>query len=106
MQHAFGLKIPQRLEEVCDPARLALIVYDMQVGILPQLPSPGAVIERVTEVLDAAREGGYRVFFCRHMSLPNELAGSPSSAPPWPGSGWTTCAKCGRHSCGTRPGFS
>jgi len=75
MQHAFGLKIPQRLEEVCDPARLALIVYDMQVGILPQLPSPGAVIERVTEVLDAAREGGYRVFFCRHMSLPNELAG-------------------------------
>jgi len=75
MQRAFGLSIPQRLEEVCDPTRLALLVYDMQVGILRQLPSPAAIIERVTEVLDAARQGGYRVFFSRHMSLPNELAG-------------------------------
>jgi len=33
MQHAFGREIPQTLDDVCDPARLALIVYDMQVGI-------------------------------------------------------------------------
>jgi biuret amidohydrolase len=76
MQHAFGLSIPQRLEEVCDPARLALLVYDMQVGVLHQLPSPAPIIERVTEVLDAARAGGYRIVFSRHMSLPNELAGA------------------------------
>jgi nicotinamidase-related amidase len=75
MQHAFGLSIPQRLEEVCDQSRLALLVYDMQVGVLRQLPSPAELIERVREVLDAAREGGYRVVFTRHMSLPNELAG-------------------------------
>jgi biuret amidohydrolase len=75
MQRAFGLSIPERLEEVCDPTRLALLVYDMQVGILRQLPSPAGIIERVTEVLDAARQGGYRVFFSRYMSLPNELAG-------------------------------
>ena len=37
VQHAFGLTIPQTLEEVCDPARTALIVYDMQVGIVSQL---------------------------------------------------------------------
>ncbi|HET7239643.1 MAG TPA: isochorismatase family cysteine hydrolase, partial [Gemmatimonadales bacterium] len=57
------------------PSRLALLVYDMQVGVLRQLPSPAELIERVREVLDAAREGGYRVVFTRHMSLPNELAG-------------------------------
>jgi nicotinamidase-related amidase len=75
MQHAFGLDIPHRLEEVCDPRRLALLVYDMQVGVLRQLPSPADILGRVAEVLDAARQGGYRVCFTRHMSLPNELAG-------------------------------
>jgi nicotinamidase-related amidase len=76
VQHAFGLSIPQRLEEVCDPSRLALLVYDMQVGVLRQLPSSGAIIAKVSEVLEAARQGGYRVCFTRHMSLPNELAGT------------------------------
>jgi len=75
VQHAFGLSIPQQLEEVCDPTRLALLVYDMQVGIMRQLPSPAPIVEKVTEVLDAARQGGYRIFFSRHLSLPNELAG-------------------------------
>ena len=75
MQRAFGLNIPQSLEEVCDPSRMALLVYDMQVGVMRQLPSPTEITERVVAVLDAARDGGYRVFFSRHMSLPNELAG-------------------------------
>src|SRR5262245_63217565 len=75
MQHAFGLSIPQRLEEVCDPSRLVLLVYDMQVGVLRQLPDPAGIVGRVAEVLEAARQGGYRVCFTRHMSLPNELAG-------------------------------
>ena len=34
MKDIFGLSIPQTLDEVCDPQRLALLVYDMQVGIL------------------------------------------------------------------------
>ena len=34
MQRAFGLDIPQTLDDVCDPTRLALVVYDMQVGIV------------------------------------------------------------------------
>ena len=75
MQHAFGLSIPQTLEEVCHPARLALLVYDMQVGILQQLSRPAVIIEQVASVLAAAREGGYRIFFSRYLSLPNELAG-------------------------------
>jgi len=75
MENAYGLEIPSILEEVCDPRRLALLVYDMQVGILNQLPDPGPVVARVRAVLDAARAGGYRVFFSRHLSLPKEAAG-------------------------------
>lgn len=37
MQRVFGLEIPQTLEEVCDPASLALIVYDMRGGIVQQV---------------------------------------------------------------------
>jgi biuret amidohydrolase len=75
MERAYGLEIPQTLEEVCDPRRLALIVYDMQVGVLNQVDRAAELIERVGEVLEAARQGGYRVLFMRHMSLPRELMG-------------------------------
>jgi hypothetical protein len=34
MRRIQGLDILQTLEDVCDPQRMALIVYDMQVGIL------------------------------------------------------------------------
>ena len=37
MQRAFDLDIPQALSDVCDPGCLALIVYDMQVGIAKQI---------------------------------------------------------------------
>ena len=75
MQRAFGLEIPRTLEEVCEPRRMALLVYDMQVGIFDQAPGLRQVIPRVAEVLAAAREAKVRTFFCRHMSLPKELAG-------------------------------
>ncbi len=76
MQRAFGLDIPQRLEEICDPARLALIVYDMQVGIVKQIENGQQITDKVLEVLDAARKAGIRVLFTRHMSLPRELVGA------------------------------
>ena len=75
MERAFGLDIPLTLADVCHPQRTALIVYDMQVGIVSQIADGQRVVERVRGVLQAAREGGYRVFFTRHMSLPNEVAG-------------------------------
>ena len=76
MQRAFGLEIPQTLDDVCDPARLALIVYDMQAGIVSQVKNGREITERVVQVLGAAREAGVRVIFTRHMSLPKELMGS------------------------------
>jgi len=75
MQRAFGLSIPQTLEDVCDPTRLALVVYDMQVGIVNQIRNGPEITARVLQVLEAARAARIRVFFTRHMSLPKELAG-------------------------------
>jgi len=75
MQRAFGLNIPQTLDDVCDPTRLALVVYDMQVGIVKQIENGQQITDRVLRVLEAARKAGIRVFFTRHMSLPEELMG-------------------------------
>jgi len=75
MQHVFGLDIPQTLDEVCDPARLALIVYDMQVGIVNQIENGRQLTQNVVQILDAARAARIRVIFTRHMSLPKELMG-------------------------------
>jgi nicotinamidase-related amidase len=77
VEHAFGLNIPRTLEEVCDPQHMALLVYDMQIGIFSQLPkAKGEEIKaQVVKVLQAAREAGVRIFFCRHLSLPVEAAG-------------------------------
>jgi nicotinamidase-related amidase len=75
MERAYGLEIPQTLEEVCDPSRMALVVYDMQVGVLGQIEQAADVTDKVLDVVDAARQGGYRVLFLRHMSLPKELMG-------------------------------
>jgi hypothetical protein len=75
MEKAYGLEIPQSLDEVCDPTRLALIIYDMQVGILRQLRDGSELVDKVLSVLGAARTAGVRVIFMRPMSLPNELAG-------------------------------
>jgi biuret amidohydrolase len=75
MKSAYGLSIPQTLEEVCDPRRTALLVYDMQVGILSQLKNGDEVTRQVLKVLTAARNARVRVFFSRHLSLPKELMG-------------------------------
>jgi nicotinamidase-related amidase len=75
MKKAYGLNIPQTLEEVCDPQRVALLVYDMQIGILGQIKNPEQITLQVLKVLIAARKAKVRVFFSRHLSLPKELMG-------------------------------
>jgi nicotinamidase-related amidase len=76
MKRIRGLDIPQSPEEICDPQRLALVVYDMQIGILKQIKNPEAIVAKVLRVLEAARGAGVRIFFMRHMSLPKELMGA------------------------------
>ena len=69
------LDVPTSLAEVCRPEKLALLVYDMQVGILGQIPHRERVIDKVREVLDSARAAGVRTYFTRHITLPVELMG-------------------------------
>jgi nicotinamidase-related amidase len=97
MKRAFGLDIPQTLEDICNPTRLALVVYDMQIGIVKQIENGQQITDKVVQVLEAARKAGVRVFFTRHMSLPKELMGvsqfrmamawqrvkSPNEVNPW-----------------------
>ena len=75
MKQAYGLAIPESLREAVDPATTALIVYDMQVGILRQVQQGAAVLERVLRVLALARAANLRIYFTRHLSLPKKLAG-------------------------------
>lgn len=76
MRKAFGLSIPQTLEDVCDKKRLALIVYDMQIGIVKQVNNGRQITEKVRQILEVARAAGIRTLFTRHMSLPKELMGT------------------------------
>jgi nicotinamidase-related amidase len=76
VKRAANIDIPETLKEACDPDRLALVVYDMQVGILKQIKNPEAIVGRIAKVLAAARGAGVRVLFMRHMSLPKELMGA------------------------------
>jgi biuret amidohydrolase len=71
-----GIEIPRTLEELTDPRYCALIVYDMQLGIVRQIPDGAQVTAAVKRLLDAARQAGMRIFFTRHLSLPRELMGA------------------------------
>ena len=57
------------------PGRVALLVYDMQTGILHQIADGDRVLAEVGGVLDAARTAGVRTIFTRHVTLPTELMG-------------------------------
>jgi biuret amidohydrolase len=97
MSRPFGLEIPQTLEDICHPSRIALIVYDMQVGIVKQIANGNEITAKVLQVLETARQARIRTFFTRHMSLPKELMGvsqlrtamawqrvkSPDEVKPW-----------------------
>lgn len=74
-QWHFDLGFRLLLDETCTPQRTALIVYDMQIGILNQLSHGKDVLAKVQQVLEAARKAQMRVFFMRHLSLPKEAAG-------------------------------
>jgi len=71
-----GLEIFTTLQELIHPQRTALLVYDMQVGVVPQLKDGDDVLTKVLTLLEATRRAGIRTIFTRHMSLPLELMGA------------------------------
>jgi biuret amidohydrolase len=97
MKHTHGLVIPTTLKDACDPQRMALLVYDMQVGICSQVKTAGQIVTRISGLLAVARSRGMRVAFTRHLSLPKTWMGAmqyrtamtwqrkdePDSVAPW-----------------------
>jgi nicotinamidase-related amidase len=76
MKSAYGLKIPESLRELVNPKHCALIVYDMQAGIIRQIKDGPVIVARVKQVLNVARAADMRVFYTRHLSLPKQLMGA------------------------------
>ena len=76
MKSLFGLKVPISLAEICDREQLALLVYDMQIGIAGQIRGAETIVANVGRALKAARDARVRVVFTRHMSLPLPLMGA------------------------------
>ncbi len=70
-----GIEIFSTLQELIHPQRTALLVYDMQVGIVPQIKNGADILTKVLTLLEATRRAGIRTIFTRHMSLPPELMG-------------------------------
>ena len=68
--------ISTTLADALEPGRAALVVYDMQAGILRQMADSAAILAKVGEVLAAARTAKMPTFFMRHLSLPKNLMGS------------------------------
>jgi nicotinamidase-related amidase len=71
-----GLEVLSTLDEFLHPHRTALLVYDMQVGIVPQIPDGPAILSKVQSLLKVTRKAGIRTIFTRHMSLPPEMMGA------------------------------
>lgn len=68
MRSVNGLDIPAGLADVATPATMALLVYDMQVGICSQVQSD-EVMAQIGSLLASARAAGIRVAYSRHLSL-------------------------------------
>ena len=75
MPEAFGFSVPTQVEQLADPSRTAIIIYDMQVGIISQIEEGTTVLKKCLELVAAARQSGYRIFFTRHMWLPLRASG-------------------------------
>jgi len=75
MKRAFGIAVPEGLVEICSPERCALIIYDMQAGIVPQIEDGQKIVAGCVALLEAGRNAGMRIFFTRHFFLPNRCIG-------------------------------
>lgn len=76
MKNGYGLEIPGGLSDLCDPTKTAVVIYDMQAGITPQIATGRRIVDGCRVLLEAARAVGFRIFYTRHISLPNESSGA------------------------------
>ena len=50
MPEAFGFSVPTQVEQLADPSRTAIIIYDMQVGIISQIEEGTTVLKKCSEL--------------------------------------------------------
>jgi len=70
-----GLDVPESLADALGPRTLAFLVYDMQAGILSQIPDGDRVMSNVQRLLAVTRKRRVRTVFTRHYFMPTQLAG-------------------------------
>jgi nicotinamidase-related amidase len=70
-----GLDVPESLADALDARTLAFLVYDMQAGILSQIPDGDRVMSNVQRLLAVTRKRRVRTVFTRHYFMPTQLAG-------------------------------
>jgi nicotinamidase-related amidase len=75
VDRAHGIELPQSLPEIVARPRFALLVYDMQVGVLGQIGDAERVVANVRRTIEAARAARTPVVYVRHVTLPVELMG-------------------------------
>jgi nicotinamidase-related amidase len=75
MKQVNGLDIPTGLADLCASGRIALLIYDMQLGIARQIKSGAEITERSERIIAAARRAGVRVVYTRHLSLSKSWMG-------------------------------
>lgn len=75
MDSTSGLNIPESLEELCAPSCAALLVYDMQIGVVSQLADGELIVERLATLVGDARAAGVRIVYSRHHNVPLHWAG-------------------------------
>jgi len=71
-----GIEVPETLDDALVPDALALLVYDMQAGVVAQIADADRVLTNVGRLLAAARDQRVRTVFLRHYSMPTALAGA------------------------------
>jgi len=67
--------VPENLQEIVQSSGCALIVYDMQAGIVPQISSGLEIQKQCVLLVNSARKAGMRIFYTRHFFLPTAAAG-------------------------------
>ena len=62
--------MPETVAEMCSPSSAAVLVYDVQVGILSHVADRDGLVGRIRSVITAARRRGVPVLYVRHVSVP------------------------------------
>jgi biuret amidohydrolase len=76
MQKANNVTVPETLGELVAPPQAALLVYDMQAGIVPYVQESERVKQTVVRLIAGAHQKKIPVFYSRHFQLPLKTIGA------------------------------